>query len=112
MATFFLRLVYSAIRTAEFGLGSGRATSIAAARLYFGVPRATNREIEIKLPVHDMPALVRKLRSLKVRHLHGRVFEQNTLYDTPDSDFRSAGRLLRLRVETPARSRLLPAGPR
>lgn len=75
------------------------------------MPRATNREIEIKLPVTDVLNLVRRLRSLGAVP-RGRVLEQNTLYDTPDSDLRWAGRLLRLRVETPARSAVFPAGSR
>jgi adenylate cyclase, class 2 len=59
----------------------------------------TNREIEIKLPVNDERDLVRRLRRIGARN-HGRVLEQNTLYDTPASDFRLRGRLLRLRIET------------
>jgi adenylate cyclase, class 2 len=63
--------------------------------------RPTNREVEIKLRVTDVQRMLRKLRSLGARY-GGRVLEQNTLYDTPDSDFRNRGRLLRVRVETPA----------
>ena len=65
------------------------------------MPRATNREIEIKLRVLDLSALFRGLRRIGATS-RGRVFEQNTLYDTPDSAFRRTGRLLRLRRETPA----------
>lgn len=71
----------------------------------------TAREIEIKLRIADLPALVRDLKRLGATQ-HGRVLERNTLYDTPDSDFRSRGRLLRLRVETPAPSNLMPGGLR
>ncbi|HWF38825.1 MAG TPA: class IV adenylate cyclase [Candidatus Acidoferrales bacterium] len=71
--------------------------------LYFGVPRPTNREIEVKLPVEDIPVLVRKLKALKAANC-GRVFERNTLYDTPRSHLRRSGRLLRVRTETPAPS--------
>ncbi len=71
----------------------------------------TAREIEVKLRIADLPALVRALKHLGAK-LHGRVLEQNTLYDTPSADFRSRGRLLRLRIETPAPSRLLPGGAR
>ena len=78
-------------------------------RLYFGVPRATHREVEVKLPVGDIRALVRKLRNLGAVN-RGRVFERNALYDTPDSTLRTAGRLLRLRVETPARAEWSHAG--
>jgi adenylate cyclase class 2 len=54
--------------------------------------RATNREIEVKLPVDDVRDLVRRLRRIGATN-HGRVLEQNTLYDTRASDFR-------LRIET------------
>jgi adenylate cyclase class 2 len=63
--------------------------------------RPTNREIEIKLPVRDLPQIVRQLRRLATPS-RGRDFEQNTLYDTPDSAFRRAGYLLRVRLETAA----------
>jgi adenylate cyclase, class 2 len=69
------------------------------------------REIEIKLRVDDAPAMVRKLARLGAR-AEGRVLEQNTLYDTPDSDFRRTGRLLRVRIETPAASKAVRAGKR
>lgn len=65
------------------------------------IGRVTYREVEIKLRVADVPALLKRIDRLGVTS-HGRVLEQNTLYDTPDSDFRSRGRLLRLRVETPS----------
>ena len=73
--------------------------------------RRTVREIEIKLRIRDVPAVIARLRRLGAR-CAGRVFEQNTLYDTPDSGFRRSGRLLRLRIETPARSGLIPGGSR
>jgi len=62
--------------------------------------RPTNREIEIKLRVHDLAALMNGLRRIGGAS-KGRVFERNTIYDTPDSAFRRAGRLLRLRLQTP-----------
>jgi adenylate cyclase, class 2 len=71
----------------------------------------TAREIEVKLRVAELPALVRSLKRLGAK-LHGRVLEQNTLYDTPSADFRRRGCLLRLRIETPAPSELLPGGAR
>jgi adenylate cyclase class 2 len=40
----------------------------------------------------------------------GRVLERNALYDTPEGDFYRRKRLLRLRIETPAPSRVIPAG--
>jgi len=63
--------------------------------------RRTNREIEVKLRVADVPDMLRKLKNLGARY-ESRVLEQNTLYDTPDSDFRRRGALLRIRVESPA----------
>jgi adenylate cyclase, class 2 len=69
----------------------------------------TERETEIKLRVTDLPSLVHKLKRLGAKQ-HGRVLEQNTLYDTPAADFRGRGRLLRLRIETPARSKFAPGG--
>ncbi len=59
----------------------------------------TIREVEIKLRIADLPALLQKLRGLGVRS-GSRVLEQNVLYDTPESDFRRRGQLLRLRIET------------
>jgi adenylate cyclase, class 2 len=71
--------------------------------------RRSSREIEIKLPFADLPALLGRLQRLRAVNL-GRVFEQNTLYDTPEADLRRAGCLFRLRVETPAGSSLAPPG--
>ncbi len=64
----------------------------------------TYREIEVKIPITDLPSTLAKLRKLGAVSL-GRVFERNILYDTPGWDLRRSGRLLRLRTETPA-----PAG--
>jgi adenylate cyclase class 2 len=69
----------------------------------------TTPEIEIKLRVVDIPSLVRNLRRIGATP-RGRVFERNTLYDTPGSDFRRRGLLLRVRIETPAPSTHVPAG--
>jgi adenylate cyclase class IV len=62
--------------------------------------RRTNREIEVKLRVADVPDTLRKLATLGAR-CESSVLERNTLYDTPDSDFRRRGALLRIRAETP-----------
>lgn len=59
-----------------------------------------SREVEVKLRVPDPEELRRQLRKLGARRL-SRVWEQNTLYDTPKSRFRKKGLLLRLRVMTP-----------
>jgi len=65
------------------------------------VHRRTNREIEVKVRVADVPEMLRKLENLGA-HYESRVLERNTLYDTPDSDFRRRRALLRVRVETQA----------
>ena len=69
----------------------------------------TPLEIEIKLRVIDIPALLRCLNRIGAVS-RGRVFEQNTLYDTPEGAFRRSGCLLRIRTETPAAARGLAAG--
>src|ERR1700722_14137626 len=61
--------------------------------------RRTNRETEVKLRVANVPDTLRKLATLGAR-CESRVLERNTLYDTPDSDFRRRGALLRIRAET------------
>jgi adenylate cyclase class 2 len=65
--------------------------------------RGTTREIEIKLRVSNLPALMVDLGRQGALE-RGRVLERNTVFDTPDSDFRRQARLLRLRLETPAPS--------
>ena len=67
------------------------------------------REIEIKLRAGDVTAIIGKLRRIRAAS-GGRVHERNTLYDTPDSYFRRTGRLLRVRIETPAASGAIKAG--
>ncbi len=64
-------------------------------------PRKTNREVEIKLAVSDLHTTKRAIKALGAS-FHGRVFEANTLYDTPHADLRSRGRLLRVRIESAA----------
>jgi adenylate cyclase, class 2 len=73
--------------------------------------RSTVREIEIKLRIRDVAALIAKIRWLGAA-CEGRVFEENTLFDTPESDFRRSGRLLRVRIEMAAPSGSLPGGKR
>jgi adenylate cyclase, class 2 len=87
----------------------GRARVIYTRHMLNG--KGAVREIEIKLRVRDVSGMVRKFAKLGAR-TEGRVLEQNTLYDTPDSDFRRAGRLLRVRTETPAGSGVVRAGKR
>jgi len=71
--------------------------------------RQTVRETEIKLRVTDLAGLIHKISRLRAR-CSGRVLERNALFDTPDRDFRRRRRLLRVRIETPARSALIPGG--
>jgi adenylate cyclase, class 2 len=72
-------------------------------------PKKTKPEIEIKLRIADIPAILRKIKSLRPQS-KPRIREQNTLYDTPNSDLRRRGMLLRLRIETPA-TRSAPRKP-
>jgi len=58
----------------------------------------SGHEIEIKLAVADVAAIVRRLAGL--RALRGpRVHEVNGVFDTPEQSMRRRGQLLRLRVE-------------
>jgi adenylate cyclase, class 2 len=59
-----------------------------------------NREVEVKLRVEDLSALRRHLAQIGAVS-SGRVFESNTLYDTPTAKLRRAGQLLRIRTEIP-----------
>jgi len=58
--------------------------------------RQTQREIEVKLAVADVRVAKRKIAALRAREV-GRVYEMNTLYDTPKDTLRKRGHLLRLR---------------
>jgi adenylate cyclase class 2 len=69
----------------------------------------TSLEIEVKLRITDLPGIVVKLKRLGAI-CHGRVREQNTLFDTADSAFHRSGRLLRVRIETAAPVNELPGG--
>ena len=82
---------------------SAPASAELVARLYsiISMRQPTQHEIEIKLRIFDLPGLLRQLRQIGAR-FKGCVFEQNTIYDTTDSAFLRTGRLLRLRLETPA----------
>lgn len=59
-------------------------------------------EIEIKLPVLDVPAIHARLKQLRARTMVPRTYECNTLYDTPRGDLRRRGQLIRIRIEQPA----------
>jgi adenylate cyclase class 2 len=57
----------------------------------------SKRETEIKLPLDGVAQGRRLLRHAGFRVVRRRVFEDNTLFDTPGCTLRSAGLLLRLR---------------
>lgn len=79
--------------------------------LYYGVRKIkkTPTEIEVKLQITNLQALLAQLKRIGAVS-HGRVLERNTLFDTPESDFRRSGRLIRVRIETPARANGLRGG--
>jgi adenylate cyclase, class 2 len=66
---------------------------------------AHHREIEIKLPVPDIPALLSRLKQRRARKILPRTYEMNTLYDTPGNALRRRGQLIRIRIERPPSSR-------
>jgi len=68
-------------------------------------PRKHHQEIEIKLPVPDITAIRKRLRSLHAREITSRTHESNTLYDTPGGELRRRGQLIRIRIEQPAQAR-------
>jgi adenylate cyclase, class 2 len=55
----------------------------------------------VKLRIGDLQSILARLSRIGAVS-HGRVLEQNTLFDTPHSDFWRNGRLLRVRIEKPA----------
>lgn len=67
-------------------------------------------ETEIKLAVANAPAARRRLRAAGFRISRPRVFEANTLYDTPDGRLRRAGSMLRVR-EVKSAAKLTFKGP-
>lgn len=58
---------------------------------------ASNVETEVKLHVDNPAAVRRRLALLGFSVAKRRVFESNTVFDTPSGDLRAARRLLRLR---------------
>lgn len=62
----------------------------------------TKREVEIKLRVEDLAALLGRLRELGAK-CAGSVHEENTLYDTSTRDFQRMQAILRIRRERAAR---------
>jgi adenylate cyclase class 2 len=63
--------------------------------------RPQREEIEVKLNVPDIAVIRRRLRELHAREIVPRTWEFNTLYDTPRSDLRRRGQLIRVRIERP-----------
>lgn len=59
---------------------------------------AGNREIEVKLPVTDVAKLISRLRAIGAERV-ARVYEHNTLFDTPDGQLRHLRSILRIRRE-------------
>lgn len=67
---------------------------------------ANYREIEIKLPVPDVPTLLGRLRTIGAERIE-RVYERNTLFDTPDRQLRDLCSILRIRSEHSAGDRAI-----
>jgi adenylate cyclase class 2 len=59
-------------------------------------------EIEVKLRVADLPAILRRLKQLHACQVYPRLHELNTLYDSPNKALARRGQLLRIRIERPA----------
>jgi adenylate cyclase, class 2 len=62
------------------------------------------RETEIKLKIPDVQAfrrLLKKLGAQPAHTAHGRVHEENVIFDTPQGGLAKHGQLLRIRTETP-----------
>ena len=57
----------------------------------------SSRENEIKLAFPSPELAIRRLREAGAAEIHGRLFEDNVLFDLPDRALCGSGRLLRLR---------------
>jgi adenylate cyclase, class 2 len=67
------------------------------------MPKTAHRqEIEVKLRVSGIAAIRACLKRLRAAEISPRTYESNTLYDTPQSDLRRRGQLIRIRTEQPA----------
>jgi adenylate cyclase, class 2 len=67
------------------------------------MPKTVHRqEIEIKLRVLDVAAILARLQRLGAREISPRTHESNTLYDTPRQHLRRRGQLIRIRIVQPA----------
>jgi adenylate cyclase class 2 len=56
-----------------------------------------NKEIEIKLPVVDIPELISKITSLGFGRIQKKLYEYNIVFDTPEGNLKKKNQLLRLR---------------
>lgn len=54
-------------------------------------------EVEIKLPVADLPAALARIEAAGYREVEARSLESNVLYDTPEQTLRGKRQALRLR---------------
>jgi adenylate cyclase class 2 len=63
---------------------------------------ARQNEVEVKLPVTDVPALRRRLEHLGARQISARTHEFNTLYDSQKKKLARRGQMIRIRSEQPA----------
>jgi adenylate cyclase, class 2 len=72
-------------------------------------PRATNREVEVKIRIEDVTVVRTRLAAAGAK-MHRRVLEQNALFDTVEASLRRSGRLVRLRIETPVSHARKPNG--
>jgi adenylate cyclase, class 2 len=59
------------------------------------------RETEVKIAIADLDAAARLLRRAGFRVSRRKVFEANTVFDTPGRTLRGSGRLLRVRTAGP-----------
>ena len=62
------------------------------------------KETEIKLRVKNLRALQSALKKLRSQRVAGPMHERNTIFDTPEFDLAKQEHLLRIRIESPARS--------
>ena len=54
-------------------------------------------EIEIKIPVADIPEIISRVLSLGFEKIQKKTYEYNIVFDTPDGNLRKKSQLLRLR---------------
>lgn len=80
------------------GRRTAQETRSSALQCAYTPEMPVSREIEVKLPARDVPAIVRRLQAMGARPV-ARIFEQNALFDTPDEYFRRHQSILRIRVE-------------